>query len=83
MVVDEVVKEVTSVKMLVKVVEEVNKKLAKEVNEGLVLIFRYGDGRRGYRKVGYGDGDDVVLDMEADVEVNQEVDKEVGNVVNE
>ena len=58
------------------------RRLAKEVNEGLVLMFRYGDGRRGYRKVDCGDGDDVVLDMEADVEVNQEVGKEVANVAN-
>ena len=44
--VDEVVdKEVT------KVVEDVNKELVKEVTEGLVLVCRYGDGRRGDHKV--------------------------------
>ena len=49
MVVNEVVdKEVT------KVVEEVNKELVKEVNGGLVLVCRYGDGRRGNHKVGGG-----------------------------
>ena len=50
-----------------KVVEEVNKELVNEVNEGLLLVCRCGD---------------VVLDKEADVEVNQEGDKEVANVVN-
>ena len=51
MVVNEVVdKEVT------KVVEEVNKELVKEVNGGLVLVCRYGDGRRGNHKVGGGGG---------------------------
>ena len=76
--VDEVVdKEVT------KVVEEVNKELVKEVTEGLVLVCRYGDGRRGDHKVDSGHRDDVVLDMEADVEVNQEVDEKVVNVVDE
>ena len=68
-VVDEVVdKEVTKVK-----------KLVKEVNEGLVLVCRCGDGRRGDHKVDGGHRDDVVLDKEADVEV----DKEVANVVDE
>ena len=50
-------------------VEEVDKEL---VNEGLALVCRYGDGRRGDHKVTV-----VVLDKEADVDVNQEVDKEV------
>ena len=73
--VDEVVdKEVT------KVVEEVNKELGKEVTEGLVLVCRYGDGRRGDHKVTVVV---VVLDKEADVGVNQEVDKEVTKVVEE
>ena len=27
------------------------KKLVKEVNEGLVLVYIHGDGRRGYHKV--------------------------------
>ena len=58
-------------KEMTKVVEEVNKKLVKEVNEGLVLGWRCGDGRR----VVGGHRDYVVLDKEADVEVNQEVDK--------
>ena len=39
-VLDEVDKEVTKVK-----------KLVKEVNEGLVLVYIHGDGRRGYHKV--------------------------------
>ena len=60
-----------------KVVEEVNKELVKQVNEGLVLVCRY-SARRGNHKIG-----GVVLDKEADVEVNQEVDKEVANVVDE
>ena len=55
-------------KEVTKVVDEVNKELVKEVNEGLFLVCRCGD---------------VVLDKEADVEVNQEGDKEVANVVNE
>ena len=54
------------------------KKLVQEVNEGLVLVCRCGDGRRGDHKVDGGHRDDVVLDKEADVEV----DKEVANVVN-
>ena len=63
-----------------KEVEEVNNKLVKEVNEGLVLVWKCGDGRRGDHEVDCGHRDDVVLDMEADVKVNQEVDKEVANV---
>ena len=51
-----------------KMVEEVNKELVNEVNEGLLLFCRCGD---------------VVLDKEADVEVNQEGDKDMANVVNE
>ena len=39
-VLDEVDKEVTKVK-----------KLVKEVNEGLILVYIHGDGRRGYHKV--------------------------------
>ena len=82
MVVNEVIdKEVD--KEMTKVVVEVNKNLVKEVNEGLVLVCRCGDGRRGNHKVDGGHRDDVVLDKEADVEVNQEVDKEVANVVDE
>ena len=42
-------------KEVAKVVKEVNKELVKEVNGGLVLVCRYGDGRRGNHKVG-GDG---------------------------
>ena len=38
-------------KEVTKVVEEVNKELVKEVTEGLVLVCRYGDGRRGDHKV--------------------------------
>ena len=68
-VLDEVDKEVTKVK-----------KLVKEVNEGLVLVYIHGDGQRGYHKVVQ---NDLVLNKEVDVEVNQEVDKEVANVVNE
>ena len=64
-------------------VEQVNKELVKEVNEGLVLVCIHGDGRRGDHKVDSGHRDDVVLDMEADVEVNQEVDEEVVNIVDE
>ena len=60
----EVDKEVTKV-------VEVDKEL---VNEGLALVCRYGDGRRGDHKVTVVV---VVLDKEADVGVNQEVDKEV------
>ena len=56
-------------------VEEVNKELVKEVNDGLVLVCRCGDGRRGDHKVDGGHRDDV--------EVNQEVDKEVATVVDE
>ena len=47
---DMVVEEVVD-KELTKVVEQVNKELVKEVNEGLVLIFIHGDGRRGDHKV--------------------------------
>ena len=54
-------------KEVTKVVDEVNKELVKEVNEGLLLVCRCGD---------------VVLDKEAGVEVNHEGDKEVANVVN-
>ena len=72
-VLDEVDKEVTKVK-----------KLVKEVNEGLVLVYIHGDGQRGYHKVVQ---NDLVLNKEVDVEVNQEVgkevDKEVANVVKE
>ena len=64
-------------KEMTKVVKEVNKELVKEVTEGLVLVCRYGDGRRGDHEVDCGHRDDVVLDMEADVKDNQEVDKEV------
>ena len=49
-----VVKEVN--KEVAKVVKEVNKELVKEVNGGLVLVCRYGDGRRGNHKVGGGGG---------------------------
>ena len=66
----EVDKEVTKV-------VEVDKEL---VNEGLALVCRYGDGRRGDHKVTVVV---VVLDKEADVGVNQEVDKEVTKVVEE
>ena len=59
-VLDEVDKEVTKVK-----------KLVKEVNEGLVLVCRCGDGRRGDHKVDGGHRHDVVLDKGADVEVNK------------
>ena len=55
-------------KEVTKVVEEVNKEMVNEVNEGLLLVCRCGD---------------VVLDKEADVEVNREGDKKVVNVVNE
>ena len=48
--------------------------------EGLALLCRYGDGRRGDHKVMVVV---VVLDKEADVGVNQEVDKEVTKVVEE
>ena len=41
-----VVEEVVD-KEMTKVVEEVNRELVKEVNEGLVLVCRYGDGCRG------------------------------------
>ena len=51
-------------KEVTKVVEEVNKELVKEVTEGLVLVCRYGDGRRGDHKVTVVV---VVLDKEADV----------------
>ena len=52
-VVEEVVdKEMTKVK----VVEEVNRELVKEVNEGLVLVCRYGDGCRGGHTVDGSDG---------------------------
>ena len=44
------------------------------VNEGLALVCRYGDGRRGDHKVMVVV---VVLDKEADVGVNQEVTKVV------
>ena len=54
-------------KEVTKVVEEVNKEMVNEVNEGLLLVCRCGD---------------VVLDKEADVEVHQEGDKEVAHVVN-
>ena len=70
-------------KEVTKVVEEVNKKLVKEVNDGLVLVWKCGDGRRGDHEVDCGHRDDVVLDMEADVEDNQEVDKEVDEEVDE
>ena len=66
-----------------KEVEEVINKLVKEVNEGLVLVWKCGDVRRGDLEVDCGHRDDVVLDMEADVEVNQEVDEKVFNVVDE
>ena len=42
-----VVEEVVD-KEMTKVVEEVNRELVKEVNEGLVLVCRYGDGCRGH-----------------------------------
>ena len=96
-VVDVVVNKVVD-KEVDKEVEEVNNKLVKEVNEGLVLVWKCGDGRGGDHEVDYGHRDDVLLDMEADVdvnqeadievnqeadvEVNQEVDKEVANVAN-
>ena len=60
-------------KEVTKVLEEVNKKLVKEVNDGLVLVWKCGDGHRGDHEVDCGHRDDVVLDMEADVEDNQEV----------
>ena len=41
---------------MTKVVEEVNKELVKEVNEGLVLVCRYGDGCRGGHTVDGSDG---------------------------
>ena len=43
-------------KELAKVVEEVNRELVKEVNEGLVLVCRYGDGCRGGHTVDGSDG---------------------------
>ena len=46
-------------KELTKVVEEVNKMLVKEVNEGLVLVWKCGDGRRGDHEVDCGHKDDV------------------------
>ena len=67
-------------KEVTKVVKEVNRKLVKE---GLVLVCKCGDGRRGDHKVDGGHRDDVVMDKEADVKVNQQVNKEVTNVVNE
>ena len=54
-------------KQVTMVVEEVNKELVNEVNEGLLLVCRCGN---------------VVLDKEADMEVHQEGDKEVAHVVN-
>ena len=45
-----VVEEVVD-KEMTKVVEEVNRELVKEVNEGLVLVYIHCDDRRGYHKV--------------------------------
>ena len=61
MVIDVVLDEVVK-KEVTKLVEEVNKVLFKEGNEGLVLVCRCGDGRRGDHKVngsgaGAGKGD--------------------------
>ena len=50
MVIDVVLDEVVK-KEVTKLVEEVNKVLFKEGNEGLVLVCRCGDGRRGDHKV--------------------------------
>ena len=75
-VVDVVVNKVVD-KEVDKEVEEVNNKLVKEVNEGLVLVWKCGDGRGGDHEIDYGHRDDVLLDMEADVDVNQEADIEV------
>ena len=61
-VVDVVVNKVVD-KEVDKEVEEVNNKLVKEVNEGLVLVWKCGDGRRGDHEVDYGHRDDVLLDM--------------------
>ena len=50
-----VVEEVVD-KEMTKVVEEVNRELVKEVNEGLVLVCRYGDGCRSGHTVDGSDG---------------------------
>ena len=63
-------------KVVTKVVE-VDKEL---VNQGLALVCRYGDGRRGDHKATVVVVV-VLLEKEADVEVNQEVDKEVTKVI--